>query len=79
MIILIFCYSFLVLLVIPLIYFPLYFNEYYERLSWLGRTVFRMKEHSRAAVIGDMNALAIADGINWEETKVLNFCDIGGM
>ena len=49
---------------------------------------FRMKEHSRAAVIGDMNtqelmgswnALPIADGINWEETKVLNICDIGGM
>ena len=48
---------------------------------------FRMKEHSRAAVIGDMNtqelmdswnALPIADGINWEETKVLNICDIGG-
>ena len=59
---------FFLVLVIPFIHFLLYFIEsiifYYERPSWLGRTVFRMKEHSRAAVIGDMNALAIADGIN---------------
>ena len=38
-IILILCYSFLVLLVIPFIHFPLYFHEYYERSSWLGRTI----------------------------------------
>ena len=38
-----------------------------------------MKEHRRAVVIGDMNASAIADGVHWEETKVLNSCDIGGM
>ena len=38
-----------------------------------------LKEHSRGAVLGDINALAIADGTNWEETKVLNVRDIGGM
>ena len=38
-IILVSCYFFLVVLVIHCIHFLLYFNEYYESPSWLGRTV----------------------------------------